>query len=51
MVAQYYDEAAGYVPRFVMNRWGAAVVMTMLALSIYYSVRFVVGQFPGDRAV
>jgi hypothetical protein len=32
-----------------MNRWGAAIVVTMLALSLYYLVRFVVGQFPGDK--
>jgi hypothetical protein len=34
MFAQYHDEAAGYMPRFVMSWWGVVVVVTMLGQSL-----------------
>jgi hypothetical protein len=33
------------MPRFVMNRWGVAVVVTMLVLSLRYLGRVNIGQF------
>jgi hypothetical protein len=48
MFAQYHDEAAGYMPRFVMNRWGVSAVVTMLVLSLLFLARAVVRQFPDD---
>jgi hypothetical protein len=48
MFAQYHDEAAGYMPRFVMSWWGVVVVVTMLGQSLEFLGRAIVGQFPHD---
>lgn len=45
MIAQYNDEALDYVPRAVMNRWGAAGVVGLFAVSLFYLGRFVAGRF------
>jgi hypothetical protein len=48
MVAPYYDEAAGYVPRAVMNRWGVALLVGISTVSLIFLARSIVGQFPDE---
>ena len=46
MVMQFYDEAAGYVPRFVMRPVGMAVVLAGLLFSSFYLWRAIGGWPP-----
>jgi hypothetical protein len=43
MVAQFYDEVAGYVPREVMGPGGAAVIVAGLLFSGFYLWRAIGG--------
>jgi hypothetical protein len=43
MWLQYHDEAAHYMPRFVMNGWGFSVVMVGFTGSCVYLWRVVSG--------
>jgi hypothetical protein len=48
MLAQYHDEAAGYVPRAVMRPSGVVVVFVCVALSAFYLARAVWWNPPAD---
>jgi hypothetical protein len=47
MMAQYFDEAARYLPRWTLGLWGVVTVLSGLALSSFYLWRAIRGQEAG----
>jgi hypothetical protein len=50
MYLQYHDEAAHYMPRFVMNGFGFGVVLAGLSGSCIYLWRAVRGTDPFSKS-